>query len=133
MWDKVVEKAVNEEAKARIQSPSKTKKIDSRYPKSYWSLDKKNKDDANQEHRDKVFKDKKKAKSHNSSFDNQPQIYVSKKHYRSWWGGYPATGVNVIKVIKKDKDKVKDLSHIECYTCKQKGYYAKKCPKKSKN
>lgn len=74
MWDKIVEKAVNKEAKASIQLLSRTKKIDSRCLRSYWLLDKKNKDDANQKHRDKIFNDKKKFKSHNSSFGNWPQI-----------------------------------------------------------
>ena len=42
---------------------------------------------------------------------------------------------NTIEVAKKNKDqnKAKDLSFIKCYTCKQKGYYANKYPKKSKN
>ncbi len=35
--------------------------------------------------------------------------------------------------MKKDKDKAKDLSYIECYTYKQKSHYANKCLKKSKN
>ncbi len=37
---------------------------------------------------------------------------------------YLATKVNAITIIKNDKNKVKDLSHIECYTCKQKSHYA---------
>ena len=44
----------------------------------------------------------------------------------------PITSVNATTVRKnkdKNKDK-KDLSNIECYTCKQKGYYASKCPEK---
>ena len=43
-----------------------------------------------------------------------------------------ATDVNATAVRKnkdKDKDK-KDLSNIECYTCKQKNHYANKCPEK---
>ncbi len=35
--------------------------------------------------------------------------------------------------MKKDKDKVKNLSHIKCYTCKQKDYYTNKYLTKSKN
>ncbi len=41
--------------------------------------------------------------------------------------------VNATKVVKKDKDKAKDLSHIKYYTCKQKDYYANKYPEKPKN
>lgn len=36
---------------------------------------------------------------------------------------YLATKVNAIKIIKEDKNKVKNLSYIEYYTCKQKSYY----------
>ncbi len=38
-----------------------------------------------------------------------------------------------MKVTKKDKDKAKNLSYIKCYTCKQKGHYTNKYPKKPKN
>ena len=43
-----------------------------------------------------------------------------------------AIGINATAVRKnKDKDKnKKDFSNIKCYTCKQKDYYANKCPKK---
>ncbi len=34
---------------------------------------------------------------------------------------------------KKDKDKVKDLSHIKYYIYKQKGHYTNICPEKVKN
>ena len=37
-----------------------------------------------------------------------------------------ATGVSVTNVVKKEKDKTKDLSHIKCYTCKQKHHNANK-------
>ncbi len=29
-----------------------------------------------------------------------------------------------------DKDKAKNMGHVKCYTCKQKGHYVNKCPKK---
>ena len=48
----------------------------------------------------------------------------------------PTTGVNVTAIRKnKDRNKnKKDLSNIECYSYKQKVYYANKCPeKKPKN
>ncbi len=46
MWDKVVEKVVNAEAKANLQPPFGTREIDSRCPKGYRLLVKKDKDDA---------------------------------------------------------------------------------------
>ena len=46
MWDEVVEKAIDIEAKAGLQPPFGIRKIDSRYPKRYWPSVKKNKDDA---------------------------------------------------------------------------------------
>lgn len=50
----IIEKAVNVEAKAAIQPPSKTKKIDSRYPKSYRLSAKKDKDENNHWNIDKA-------------------------------------------------------------------------------
>ncbi len=79
---------------------------------------KKDKQDTYWEHRDKVSKNKKKAKSQNFSSTNQPQTQALKKNKLGRRGGHPATGINATKVAKKDKDKAKDLSHVECYTCK---------------
>ncbi len=92
---------------------------------------KKDKDNTNWEHRDEASKNK--AKSHNSFSANQTQTQAPRKDKRGSWGGNPATWVNATKVAKKDKEKAKDLSHVECYSYKQKGHYANKCPKKAKN
>ncbi len=119
------------EAKANLLPPSGTKEINSRCPKGYRPSVKKDKDDANWEHQDEAPNDK--AKSHNSSSANQPQTSAPKKDKRSHRGGHPATGINATEVAKNDKDKAKNLSYIECYTCKQKSHYANKCPEKSKN
>lgn len=76
---------------------------------------------ASQEHWDKK---KAKAKFYNllSANTSQHQTQASKKnkHHESRWGDYPTIGVNATEVAKKDKnkDKAKDLSDIECYTCK---------------
>ena len=95
---------------------------------------KKNKDNTYWKYRDEAFnKDKDMAKSHNSFFTNQPQMQASKKDKRGYCGGHLATRVNTTEVAKKDKDKAKNLSHVKCYTCKQKGHYTNKCLKKSKN
>ena len=127
-----MEKAGDVEAKANLQPPFYVREIDSKCPKSYCSLDKKDKEDANREHRDKASKDKDKAKSHIPFSANQPQAQASKKR-QGRREGPSATGVNATKVAKKSKDKAKDLRHVECYTCKQKGYYVSRCPKKLKN
>lgn len=86
--------------------------------------------------------DKDKTKStYNLSLTNtnQSQAQASKNenkhHYGNYWGDYPVTEVNTIKVAKKDKnkDKAKHLNHIEYYTYKQKSYYTNKCFEKPKN
>ncbi len=80
MWDKVVEKTVNTKAKANLQPLSRTREIDSRYPKRYRPSVKKDKDNTYWKHCDEISnKDKDKAKSHNSSSVNQLQTQVSKK------------------------------------------------------
>ena len=130
-----MEKTGDVEAKANLQPPFYIKDIDSsKCPKSYCPLVKKDKEDANREnYKDASNKDKEKAKFYNPFFTNQPQAQASKKREKNQWGSPPAPGINATEVAKKDKDKAKDLSHVECYTCKQKGHYANRCPKKLKN
>ena len=121
------------EVKANLQQPFYVREIDSKCPKGYCLLVKKDKENANLEHCNKASnKNKEKAKSHNPFSANQPQAQASKKH-QGWRRDPPATGVNATKLVKKDKDKAKDLSHVKCYTYKQKDYYASKCFKKAKN
>lgn len=120
MWDKVIKKTVDTKVKSTLQPLSGTRKINSRYPKGYKSLVKKNKEnDSNQEPQNG---NKDKTKSHNPfSTNSQPQIQAFKKNkrHRNRRGGQLATKINTTKMAKKDKDKVENLSYIECYTCKQ--------------
>ncbi len=119
IWEDVVEKTVNAKAKASLQSLSGTEEINSRYPKSYKPSAKKDKNKITREHRDK---NEDKAKSYNLSLTHTTQslIHASKKNkpHGNRQGGYPATKVNTIKVIKKNKDKAKNLRYIKCYTYK---------------
>ncbi len=64
MWDQVMENIVDAKAKTNFQLPFGTKEIDSRCPRDYRLLVKKDKDNANWKHQDKAPKNK--AKSHNS-------------------------------------------------------------------
>ncbi len=136
-WEEVVEKAGDVEPKVNLQPPFYVRDIDARCPKGHRPSSKKGKKDTDREPQNEAFKDKDKAKSHSSSASaNQPQAQASKKdkrgRRRDHGGGHPATGVNATKVAKKDKA-TKDLSHIKCYTCHQKGHYATKCSDKPKN
>ncbi len=133
MWNKVVEKAGDVEAKANLQPHFYVREINARYLKGHHPLVKKNKEDTYWEHCNEASKDKEKAKSYNTSSANQPQTQAPKKDQCSRRRGYPVTGVITTKIAKKDKDKAKDLSHVKCYTCKQKVHYANKCPEKLKN
>ncbi len=128
-----MEKAGDVKAKANLQPPFYVRDIDARCPKGHCLLAKKDKEDTYWEPRDEASNNK--AKSQTSSSTNQPQTQALKKDKRGrqgGHGGHPATGVNATKVIKTDKAS-KELSHIKCYTCHQKGHYATKCPDKLKN
>ncbi len=131
-----MEKAGDVEAKANLQPLFYVREIDSRCPKIHCPSAKKDKKDTYRELQNEASKDKDKAKSHSSSTStNQPQTQAPKKDKRGCQGGHgghPATGVNATEVAKKDKTP-KDLSHIKCYACHQKGHYATKCPDKPKN
>ncbi len=128
-----MEKAGNAKAKANLQPPFYVRDIDARCPKGHRPSVKQVKENTYREPQNEASKDKDKAKSHNSSTSaNQPQTQAPKKNKRGRRGGHrghPATGVNATEVAKKNKAP-KDLSHIECYTCHQKGHYATNCPDK---
>ncbi len=67
----MIEKAVDVKTKASLQPSFGTREIDSKCPKSYRPLVKKDKDDTNWKYQDEICnKDKNKAKLHISSFAN---------------------------------------------------------------
>lgn len=86
MWEKMIEKVVDVEAKASLQPPFRTRKIDFRCSKNHRSSVRRDKNDANWKHWDED-KDKELAKSYNSfSTNSQPQTRTSKKdkHYGTY-------------------------------------------------
>ncbi len=84
MWEEVIEKANDVEAKANLQPTFYIRNIDSRCPKGYRLLAKKDKEDHYWERRDEASnKDKDKAKSNSSTFANQPLSQAPKKDKRS--------------------------------------------------
>ncbi len=68
MWEEIVEKTVDIEAKASLQPLSRKREIDFKCPKSYRSI-KKDKDEANLEYRDRD-----KTKSYNPFPANTSQL-----------------------------------------------------------
>ncbi len=106
MWEEVVEKAGDVEAKTNQQPPFYVREIDSKCPKTHRLLVKKNKEDTYWKPRNEASnKDKDKAKSHNRSSANQHQTQEPKKNKCGCRGGHLATRVNDTKIAKKDKDK----------------------------
>ncbi len=71
MWEEIVEKTDDTEAKANLQPPIYVMEIDSRCSKDHCPLVKKDKKDTYRKPCDETSKDKDKAKSHNSSSANQ--------------------------------------------------------------
>lgn len=133
MQDKVVKKANNVEAKTNLQPSFFVKEIDFSYLNYHRLLVKKEKNNVYWKYCNKTFnKDKKKAKSHNLSFANQPLTQPSKK-YQGWRGSHLIIGINANNIANNHQNMAKDLSHVNCYIYKLKGYYAKKCQENSKN
>ncbi len=100
-----MEKTGDVEATANLEPTFYVREINIRCPKGHCQSVTKNKEDTYWEHHDEDSKDKEKAKSHDYSSANQPWIQAPKKDKHGCWCDYPATGVNVIKVAKKNKDK----------------------------
>ena len=138
-WDEVVDKTVDAKAKASLQAPSGTREMDFQYLQSQRPTKKDDKDSRNYE-KNKFSQNLPANASSNGTQSSLPQPkkdqnsrFCQGKPQRQGQGQNTlATGINAT-TIKKDKDKnkdIKNLSNIECYTCKQKSHYANKYPKK---
>ena len=80
MWNEVVKKVGDVEAKVYLQPLFYVGEIHCKCPKGYQPSVKKKKSDIHQEHRDEASnKDKEKAKSHNLFSANQLQAQALKK------------------------------------------------------
>ena len=136
-WDEVVDKTVDAKAKVSLQAPSETREMDSWCPQGQRPTKKEDKNSRDYEKNKSSQNPPTNASS--SGTQSSPAQPKKEQNSRSRRGGSrrqgqgqntPATGVNATAVRKdKDKDK-KNLSNIECYTCKQKGHYTNKCPEK---
>ena len=142
-WDEVVDKTVDAEAKTSLQALSGTREIDSQCPCGQQPTKKEDKD--SKDFKKNKFSQNLPANASSSGTQSSPAQPKKEQNSHFRRGGFwqqsqgqntPATSVNATDVRKdkdKDKDK-KDLSNIECYTCKQKDHYANKClEKKPKN
>ena len=141
-WEEAVEKAVNAEAKAMLQSSASTRDIDSRCPRGNRPARKEEKDsDGKNKSTDSALADTSSGKQTSST--QQASSAHPKKDYRggprrgrgrgqdsrgqdSRGQDSPATGVNAIP--KKEED----LSQVECFHCRKKGHFANRCPQKKK-
>ena len=140
-WEEAVEKAVNAEAKALLQSFSSIRDMDSRYPRRNRPARKEEKNSGRKnKSTDSPSADTPSGKQSSST----QQTSSAKKDQDHQQGGSrrregrrrqghghdsPVTGVNATATKKEEKD----LSQVECYNCHRKGHYATKCPQKAKN
>ena len=136
-WEEAVEKAVNAEAKAMLQSSASTRDMDSRCPRGNRPTKKEEKD-SNRKNKstDSPSADTSSGKQsfstqQTSSNPKKNQDHQQSPRHRGGRGkqGHntdsPATDVNIIPT-KEEKDK--DMSKVECFNCHRKGHYSKKCP-----
>ena len=140
-WEEAVEKAINVEAKALLQSSASIRDMDSQCPRGNRPARKEEKDSGGKnKSTDSPSADTPSGKQSSST----QQTSSAKKDQNHQQGGSrrrgggqkqgcghdsPATGVNATAIKKEEKD----LSQVECYNCHKKGHYAIKCPQKSKN
>ena len=133
-WKEAIEKAVNAEAKALLQLPSSTGKIDAMCLQGYRPAKKEDKDSGknksvNSPHTDVPNgKHSQQSSTHQSQTGKKDQDYQegSRRRDRRRQGrthDSPTTDVNIIP--KKEE---KDISHIEWFHRRKKGHFANKCP-----
>ena len=132
-WEEAVEKAVNAEAKALLQSSSSTHDMDSRYPQENRPAEKEEKNSGGKnKSTDSAPADVPSGKQTSSTHQKKDQNYQGGPRHRGRRGrrrgqDSPATGVNI--TLEKEE---KDISHIKCFHCRRKGHFANKCLQKKK-
>ena len=134
-----MEKAINAEAKAMLQSSSSTRDMDSRYPRGNRPTKKeerycggKNKSTNSALADTSSGKQSSSTQQTSSAKLKKDQDYQQGLRRRGGRGqgcntDSPATGVNI--VLKKEG---RDISQVECYNCHRKEHYSNKCPRNLK-
>ena len=140
-WEETVEKAINAEAKAMLQSSASTRDMNSRCPRGNRPAKKEEKD-SNRKNKstDSPSAD---TSSRKQSFSTQQTSSNPKKDQDHQRGprhcgrrgeqgrntDSPATGVNTIPKMER---KNRDISKVKCFNCHQKGHYSSKYPQNLK-
>ena len=142
-WEEVIEKAINTEVKALLQSSASTRDMDSRCSRGNKPARKEEKDSSGKnKSTDSIPADtssEKQSSSTQQTSSANPKKNQDHQKGGSWRRGgrqrqgqshdSPATGVNA-STVKKE---VKDISQVEYYNCHRKGHYATMCPQRPKN
>ena len=133
-WEEAVEKAVNAEAKASLQSPASTRDMDSRCPQGSRPAKREEKDSGRKnKSTDSNPADTSSGKQSSSArqtssanpkkdLDHQqgPRRRGGQGHGRN--PDSSAMGVNIVPTKEG-----RDMSQIECYNSHRKGHYSNKC------
>ena len=136
-WEEAMEKAVNVEVKAMLQSFSITRNIYSKCPRGNRPARKEEKDSGGKNKSTDSAPANTSSGKQTSSTQQTSSADPKKDHRRgprrrrgrgqdSRGQDSPATGVNAIP--KKEED----LSQVECFHCRKKGHFANRCPQKKK-
>ena len=123
-WDEVVEKAVNVEAKASLQLPSKTREMDFKCPRVEQPV--KTNDFSEPKEKNKSTHTLSANWGSDQMSDEMSVWSPGKKDSGPYWGSYQSS-----RQGSRRQGSTKDLTHIMCFTCDQKGHYATQCPKPS--
>ena len=136
-WEEPVEKAVNAEAKAMLQSSFSTCEMDSRCPQEYKPVKKEEKDSGKNKSTDSTPADMSSGKQ--SSSIQQTSSANPKKDQNHQQGrrrcerqkqgrgrNSPATGANANANAAKKEEK--NISQVKCFTYHQKRHYSNKYP-----
>ena len=121
-WDEVVEKTINAEAKASLQLYSRTRKMDSKCPRDELPV---KSDDLSEPKEKTKFPHIFSANwGSDQMSDEMSDRSPGKKDSGPHCGSYQGSR-------QSSHRSAKNLSHITCFNCDQKGHYTTQCPKPS--
>ena len=136
-WEEVMEKAINAEVKATLQSSASTRDMDSRCSRGNRPAKKEEKNSSeknkstNSSSADTFSGKQFSSTQQTSSNPKKDQDHQRGPRRHGGWGGQDCNIDSLttdVNIVPKKERKDRDMSKVECFNCHRKKHYSKKYP-----